>query len=361
MSTTNHCSRCGADHPEGPCAAQSPADPLVGTTVAGKYVVERFLGRGRDASVYLVRNVLEGSLYSMKRFENARVPEQQAMRFARETAALSRAYHPILQQLVDIAHSDAFPVIVSSSVEGPTLEEVLSARGPLAPQAAAGVIASIAEGLDFIAGLGFVHGAVKPSKILLASDDASSPRVVQVRDIAARRLRSAFAELQFMGVTQTGNLFPSEDAWYMAPEVIYGKPETPRTDVFGLGAVAVDMLVGIRPAPAGAPFEVVMRAAQDRGPEVRALLAPVAPQVSEVVARALAPKPEDRYPSCGEFAAAFSAAVGGAAASREAAPAAAPSPPPVPSAVRAEPPSAESAPRRSLVARVLGRLFGRGR
>jgi serine/threonine-protein kinase len=260
----------------------------------------------------------------------------------------------------DFSYSGEYLVVVSSYAEGPTLADVLRSRGPLAADAAARVIASIADGLDYLASRGFVHGALKPSKIILDSNDTPAPCVLQVRDAALRPLRGASAELQFIGATHVASVPPGVSQ-YSAPELIEGRAATPHSDVFSLGLVASDMLSGVCAGSPQSLFEMLAAAMQDRRPDVRARLASFAPELADAVARAVAPRPDERSRTCGEFAAAFARAIKGETHERGCAGPATtaerpPHPRPEPPAPRNEPPGSAASPGLgALVRRLLGK------
>lgn len=205
--------------------------------IAGRYTLEREIGRGGSGTVHLALDEVLGRQVAMKRIglvpgsDNAE--RERAEREARLAAALN---HPHVVSVFDLVDADDVRWLVMEFVDGETLSERVRSSGPLEATEAARLLGQTADALVEAHGLGIVHRDVKPSNILIAGGDA------KLNDFGIAR------SADDPSLTQTGLVTGSPA--YLAPEVASGSSATPASDVWSLGATLYHAVTG-RP-----PYEV---------------------------------------------------------------------------------------------------------
>ncbi|MFE6748700.1 serine/threonine-protein kinase [Kitasatospora purpeofusca] len=249
----------------------TPDDPRE----VGGYRLFARLGAGGMGRVYLSYTP-GGRPVALKvvRPELAEDPEFRA-RFAQEVASARRIHGLFTAQLVDAGVDAATPWLATTYVPGPSLQQVVQRFGPLPERTVLLLIAGIAEALQAIHTTGVVHRDLKPGNVLIASD---GPRVI---DFGIARAADAGA------LTSTGLRIGSPA--YMAPEQATGRPATPATDVYALGALAVHVATGTPPFGDGPDPATLYRAVHEE-PN----LDPVPEGLRGLLLGCLAKRPEDR-------------------------------------------------------------------
>ncbi|SDT13249.1 Serine/threonine protein kinase [Streptomyces sp. TLI_053] len=241
----------------------------------GGYRLFARLGAGGMGRVYLSYTP-GGRPVALKvvRPELAEDPEFRA-RFAQEVASARRIHGLFTAQLVDAGVDAVTPWLATTYVPGPSLQQVVQRFGPLPERTVLLLIAGIAEALQAIHGTGVVHRDLKPGNVLIAPD---GPRVI---DFGIARAADAGA------LTSTGLRIGSPA--YMAPEQATGRPATPATDVYALGALAVHVATGAPPFGDGPDPATLYRTVHEE-PD----LDPVPEGLRGLLLDCLAKRPEDR-------------------------------------------------------------------
>ena len=250
----------------------------------GRYRLERPLGRGGMASVYLAHDVELDRAVAVKLLAESLAGDTAfRKRFLREARLAARLSHPNVVALYDAGDEDGGrPYIVMEYVDGTTLE----GRGPLPPGEAVALAVQACHGLAHAHAAGLVHRDVKPHNLLLRTDGT-----LKVADFGIARAAEATA------LTQVGTVLGT--AAYLAPEQAAGEQVTVATDVYSLGAVLYELLAG-RP-----PYEPASLADLADRPEIRPVseLAPRVPRhIEDAVMRSLARNPAYRPASADELA-----------------------------------------------------------
>ena len=209
-------------------------------------------------------------------------------RFHEEAVNAARLTHPSVVALYDTGEQGGVAYIVMELVEGATLREVLDRHGPLPPAQAARLASEVTVALDYAHQAGVIHRNLKPGNILLANDGT-----VKVADFSIARAATDDDP------SRTGEILGADG--YLAPEQVDGGRVDGRTDVYGLGACLYEMLTGRPPGPG--PVASV---------PPRALVAGVPRELDAVVLRAMAPDPDDRFPTARAMAAALARVAAGA-------------------------------------------------
>src|SRR3954453_15266700 len=200
-----------------------------------RYEIVRHLARGGMAEVYLARDLLLDRPVALKvLFPELSADPAFVERFRREAQAAANLNHPTIVSVYDGGEDENTYFIVMEYVEGPTLRDLLRREGRLHPDRAADIAADIAAALSFAHRNGVIHRDVKPGNVLITSTGQ-----VKVTDFGiARAARDSANE----NLTQTGTVMGT--ATYFSPEQAQGLPIGPPTDVYALGVVLYEMVVG---------------------------------------------------------------------------------------------------------------------
>jgi WD40 repeat protein/tRNA A-37 threonylcarbamoyl transferase component Bud32 len=270
-------------------------DPRVGTELAG-YRIESLLGWGGMSVVYLAEDLRLKRRVALKLLA-ARLAEDESFRdrFLRESELAASIDHPNIVPIYEAGTTEDLLFIAMRYVEGRDLKERLQ-RGRLDPADAVGIVAQVASALDAAHGRGLVHRDVKPSNVLLdtgARPDGSDH--VYLADFGITKRVS-----EETGIGDDGHLMGTID--YVAPEQIAGEEIDGRADVYSLGCVLYECLVGQPPFQRDSDLAVVFAHLETESPTLSEQRPELPAALDAVIARALAKEPEQRYASCRELA-----------------------------------------------------------
>jgi serine/threonine protein kinase len=258
---------------------------LTETLTAGRYRVERELGRGGMATVYLARDEELRRPVALKVLaEHLADDETFRARFVREARLAGRLSHPNVVQVYDAGETDGHPFIVMEYVAGKTLAEC----GRLVPDRVAELGAQACAGLQHAHDAGLVHRDVKPGNLLLRDDG-----VLKIVDFGIARAAEATRH------TQVGTLLGT--AAYLAPEQIAGEDATRASDVYSVGAVLYELLTGRPPFTFDSLAELAAEQANGVITPVRDLVPTVPAELEAAVMHALARDPQFRPESAAEL------------------------------------------------------------
>ncbi|MGH8908987.1 MAG: serine/threonine-protein kinase [Egibacteraceae bacterium] len=278
---------------------QGPIAEDIAQRIPG-YRIMRELGRGGMSVLYLAEDlsfprprrvalkVLASSLAQDERFRR---------RFEREAQVLSDLDHPHIIPIYSAGESGGLLYLAMRYVDSGDLRLLLDTMGPLTFQHATSIISQVADALDAAHAEGLVHRDVKPENILVdrrggtgehcyLSDFGITKNIISGESFTIAR--------QFIG-----------SVYFAAPEQIEGGQVDRRADVYSLGCVLYQCLTGQVPFPRDDTAAVLMAHVTAPPPSVRDLRPELPAQTSDIVAKALAKKPEDRYATCGDLAAAL--------------------------------------------------------
>jgi streptogramin lyase len=278
------------------------AGPAPGAEFAG-HRIEAVIGEGGMGVVYRARNLALDRVRALKVLSpglsaDARFRE----RFRRESRLAASIEHPNVIPVHQAGEEGGHLFLSMRLVEGSDLRQMVIGDGPLAPVAAAAVIAAVAAGLDAAHAAGLIHRDVKPANVLVGAD-ADAGRVY-LTDFGISRTTSGGET-----VTGTGELVGTAD--FVAPEQIAGDPVDHRADVYALGAVLHFALTGQSPFPRENELATLFAHANAPRPRPSAVREGLSPRLDPVVAKAMAVDPAERFHSAGAVARALEAAVEG--------------------------------------------------
>jgi len=237
-----------------------PPPDLTGTVVAGKYRVERVLGRGAMGSVWYATHTSLGHAVAVKFIHPDLASSPQARRrFDTEAKSAAKLKSRHVAQVYDHGVSDAEqPYIVMEFLEGHSLESVLEARGALPPPEVIAIIEQAARALETAHRAGVVHRDLKPDNIMLATDPDAKPYGYTVKLVDFGIAKMLTEQSGAGGATHAGAVVGTPH--YMAPEALTGShPVGPRSDVWSLGACAYKAMVGKVPFEGDAIGDIVIK------------------------------------------------------------------------------------------------------
>jgi len=258
-----------------------------------RYRILEPLGVGGSAQVYLARDESLGRDVAIKVLD-ADAARDGALRrlFVREAQALAKLSHPNIVAVHDVGEADSLPFIVMEHLPGRSLKQLIERDGPLPVADAVRLAVEIASGLAFAHSRGIVHADLKPSNVLLDNEGHA-----RIADFGIARTPQEDAT--------TPQLFAT--AMYVAPERVEGRPVTASSDIYGLGLVLYEMLVGHPPFTSKSP-SVLLRDHVVRQPVPPSHLRPSLPrELDSVVMRCLAKEPGLRYLRASDVARALAA------------------------------------------------------
>lgn len=264
-----------------------------GSLIAG-YRVESRIGTGGMAMVFRAYDEALGRTVALKILAAALADDTQFReRFIRESRAVAAVDHPHIIPVYAAGEAGGMLYLAMRFVPGGDLRAVLEREGPLSGDRTIALLSPIASALDVAHADGLVHRDVKPANILV---DARSGRPEHPYLSDFGLVKGAMASA---GLTRAGQFLGTPN--YVAPEQISGEPARPQTDQYSLACVAYTLLTGTLPFARDETMAVLWAHMYDAPPSLVAQRPDQPSAVDEVLARALAKSPEDRYGTCEEL------------------------------------------------------------
>ncbi|MBE0593855.1 MAG: PD40 domain-containing protein [Gemmatimonadales bacterium] len=261
------------------------------TALAGRYRIERELGAGGMATVYLADDVRHQRKVAVKVLRPELAAVIGAERFLAEITLTANLQHPHILPLYDSGGDDEFLFYVMPYVEGESLRDLLDREKQLGLDESLAIAQQVGAALDYAHRQGVVHRDIKPENILLLEGQAV---------LADFGIALAVQHAGGNRLTETGISLGTPQ--YMSPEQATGdRVLDARSDVYSLGAVLYEMLTGEPPVTGPTVQAMIAKLLTQRPVPVRAVRDTVPAALDHVVMRALARTPADRYPGAGEF------------------------------------------------------------
>ena len=274
-------------------------NPAAGTEVAG-YRIEHLLGRGGMGTVYRAHDVRLDRPVALKLLApGASGSDGAPERLLHESHMAARLDHPNVIPIYEAGHQDGRLFIAMRYIAGGDLKALLRREGSLPPARAVAIAAQIADALDAAHRRGLVHRDVKPSNVLLDSDDGREHCYLADFGLTQSSTDRGPADGQGMGTID-----------YVAPEQIRGEPLDGRADQYALACLLFECLTGSVPHRAPSDVAAIFAHLEEPAPRASERAADLPTAIDAVLARGMAKRPEERYESCSELVAEAGAALG---------------------------------------------------
>jgi dienelactone hydrolase len=261
------------------------------TAVGDRYTVVRQVGEGGMATVFLAEDTKHHRMVAIKVLQESLAHTIGIRRFLQEIEVIARLQHPHLLTLIDSGDMNGMPYYVMPYIEAQSLRELITKEKRLPVDEAVRIVREVADALSFAHANGVVHRDIKPSNILMSGGHA----VVADFGIATALEKAAVGR-----ITETGISLGSPT--YMSPEQASGERDLDaRTDIYSLGCVLYELLVGQPPIDGASMQSVVTRKLTGDFPALRGLRADIPAALSEAINKSLATERSDRFASMKEF------------------------------------------------------------
>jgi serine/threonine-protein kinase len=270
----------------------APEVDLNGRTL-GDYRIVRKLGQGGMGQVYLAEQASLKRKVALKFLRSDLAANASSLaRFRHEAESVAKATHANIVQVYAIGEQDGLHFMALEYIDGRTLKDYLSRKGPPELLLALSVMRQTASALQRASELGIVHRDIKPENILLTRKGE-----VKVADFGLSRCLAPDHEP--LNLTQTGVTMGTP--LYMSPEQVEGRPLDPRSDIYSFGVTCYHVLAGEPPFRGQNAFEVALQHVQTE-PKPLAEIRPDLPaELCAIVRKMMAKKPDDRYQTCREL------------------------------------------------------------
>ncbi len=284
---------------------------MIGTVLDRRYRVLRQLGAGGMGEVYLVEHVNLGRQEALKVLHAHLAGDPVfASRFRREARAMNRLQHPGIVAVYDFGQlPDGRYYLCMELADGERLDALLGRTGPLSPRHTLGVLAQLAEAAAHAHSRGVIHRDLKPQNVVLCAAGPGPGKATRVKVLdfgIAKIIAPGYRDSQ---ASREGQAFGTPE--YMAPEQFDGAAADPRSDVYAIGCIGFELLVG-QPPFTGSALEVMNghRDQEPGRPGLRRRPNDVPPELDALLMRCLEKAPERRFASARDLSAAIDALFG---------------------------------------------------
>jgi eukaryotic-like serine/threonine-protein kinase len=308
----NTCPQCKTTYPphvricavDGTVLDQQPApaaaDPNLGTLLAGKYRLESLLGRGGMGAVYKATHVMLGRPVAVKMIKPDLVGSPEMVRrFQREARAATSLDHPHIVRVYDLGETDDGTLYIAMEfVEGATLKDAIRSGGPMAPERIARFAAMVASALSTAHRQHVVHRDLKPQNLVLTTNSQGQESLKLLDFGIAKTFEDGATQLTAAG-------YALGTPHYMAPEQATGKEIDGRADIYALGVIVYEMLVGDVPFnDASTPAILIKHMTEPPEPPSRRRPG-IHPALETIALTCLEKDPQRRYQSASDVTAAL--------------------------------------------------------
>ena len=258
--------------------------------LADRYAVERELGRGGMATVFLAQDLRHDRKVAIKVLRPDLSASLGADRFLREIKLAAKLQHANILGLFDSGAADGLLFYVMPFVDGESLRQKLDRERQLSIPEAIQLVREAADGLGYAHSLGVIHRDIKPENILLSGGH------VLVADFGIAR---AVDEAGGQKLTETGMAVGTP--YYMSPEQAMGSAVDARSDIYSLGCVLYELLAGQPPFTGPTPMAIIARHSLEAVPSIQVVRQSIPDEIEAIIMTALAKVPADRFRSMQEF------------------------------------------------------------
>ena len=307
------CSVCGKEYsntsslcPVDGEVLRNTDDPLIGVTLAGKYLVEELIKRGGMGAVYRGKHVLMDKRVAIKVLRPSLAMDDDVVaRFSREAKAASRISHPHAVSVTDFGEAENGVVfLVMEYLDGQTLKEIIKTEGAMSLERTAEIVRQVSGALDAAHEQGVIHRDLKSDNIMLSQTNGGD--WAKVLDFGIAKIQQPNG-VRDIDITAANLVIGTPQ--YMSPEQCsHSGPIDARSDVYSLGIIIYEMLAGKVPFTGESPTVIMMKQVQDDPPSLSEARPDLPAAVVGIVSQALAKQPDNRFQSAGELSKALAEA-----------------------------------------------------
>ena len=260
-----------------------------GSKINDRYQIIKTLGEGGMANVYLAHDtildrnvavkVLRGDLASDEKF---------VRRFQREALSASSLSHPNIVEMYDVGEDDGQYYIVMEYVDGKTLKQVLKSRGHLSITEVVDIMLQLTDGMAHAHDAYIIHRDIKPQNIMILSNG-----MIKITDFGVA------TALNSTQLTQTNSVMGT--VHYLPPEQAQGKGSTIKSDIYSMGIMMYELLTGLVPYKGDNAVEIALKHLKEPLPSVRKTNPAIPQSIENVIIRATAKNPKNRYTDAREM------------------------------------------------------------
>lgn len=258
---------------------------IKGQKINDRYLIIRSIGEGGMANVYLAHDTILDRDVAIKILRGDLANDEKFVRrFQREALAASSLSHPNIVEMYDVGEDDGTYYIVMEYVEGKTLKQLIKKRGALTLSESIDIMLQLTDGITHAHEAGIIHRDLKPQNILMKDDGC-----IKITDFG---VAMALNETQ---LTQTNSVMGT--VHYLPPEQAAGKGSTFRSDIYSMGILFYELLTGHLPYRGDNAVEIALKHMRDPLPSVRKENPAIPQSVENVILKATAKNPKNRYES----------------------------------------------------------------
>lgn len=257
--------------------------------IANRYEVIEHIGKGGMADVFKAIDTILNREVAIKILRaDLSTDAVSILRFEREAQAATALSHPNIVEIYDVGDYKGHHFIVMEYLPGRTLKQVIRARGPLLNEEAVDIMKQLTSAVAEAHSRNIIHRDLKPQNVIVKADGS-----VKILDFGIAIAKGS------MQLTQANNVMGS--VHYLAPELAKGESASPQSDIYALGIVLYEMLAGDVPFKADQAVQVALKHMREPFPRVREINPTVPQPVENIIMRATAKDPRQRYESCVEM------------------------------------------------------------
>ena len=268
-------------------------DPLVGTSLAGTYVIGKMIGEGGMGRVYQASHTrIHGKRFAIKVLSEEYANDHEALeRFKREAEAAALISSPNVVGVHDYGRTpDGRPFLVCDFLEGEELDDRLKREGQLPVGEAVGIVRQVCAGLAIAHANGVTHRDIKPENVFLVGADDHLTAILI--DFGISRFREGSGHTK-AALTQAGVALGTPD--FMSPEQAKGNTVDHRADIYGVGILLYVTITGVMPFERDTPHATLLALLTEDAPAPRALVPDVPEHLEMIIQKAMAKDPAERY------------------------------------------------------------------
>ena len=272
-----------------------------GAIIGGSYRIIKLIGKGGMGQVYLVEHMTLAKKCALKIMPSNQVTEKAWIRFQSEAKSIAGLDHSNLVRVTDLGiHESSLPFFAMEYVDGQSLAQRLSERGPMDQATTLQVLLQICEGIECAHKKGIVHRDLKPANIMLV-EDRQKPGLLKVKILDFGLAKLSQREAAEVNLTATGEIFGSP--LYMSPEQCAGENTDMRTDIYSLGCTLFECLTGKPPFTGEMAIPIMNRKIFNEAPPLQSAAGSriFMPQLNEITAMMLKKDPSARYQTIAEL------------------------------------------------------------